>query len=98
MTPEAYHLEPCHRTTARSPVYNAGMPPTPQPKGNPRGSQLRPRTFKKRYHTRILEPIHSQLLLCQKERWKAQTSTGLLTHQQVDQTKSKRIPANSPSH
>jgi len=47
---------------------------------------------------RILEPLRHQFLLRQKEGRKTQTSTGLPTHQQMDQTEPKRVPTNSPGH
>src|SRR6266403_269982 len=87
-----------YQITTRSAVHNARTPLTPQSERNPRSSQLRPRTFEKRYHTGILEPLRCQLLLRQEEGQKAQTSTRLPTHQQMDQEKSKRISTNSASH
>src|SRR6266478_731194 len=74
------------------------MSPTSQSKRNPRSSQFHPRTLKKRNHTRVMEPLHRQLLLCQKERQKTLTSTRLSPHQQMDETKPKHIPSNPTSH
>ena len=42
-----------------------------------------------------MEPLRSQLFLCQEEGWQTPTCTGLSPAQQMDQEESKRIPTHS---
>jgi len=47
---------------------------------------------------RIMESLCSKFLLRKEKGWKATTSPGLSTDQQMDHEKLKCLPANSPSY
>jgi hypothetical protein len=74
------------------------MPTPPQPAGNSQNEQIRCQTPQEGDHSGIMEPLHSQLLLCKEEGWETQTSLGLQTPQQMDQKELKYIPTHLLNH
>jgi hypothetical protein len=70
------------------------MTPSAKPMRTRGNAKIHGRTSSLRNHSRIMEPIHSKLLLHQKERWKTASGVRLLSNQQMDEEESKHISAN----
>ncbi len=59
----AHHIGPCHRITPKCPSNPTSKIAPPYAHWTNWNAKIRRRTPKKRHHTRIMEPIHSKLLL-----------------------------------
>jgi hypothetical protein len=74
------------------------MAPAINPERNWRSKEIRKGTPRMEHNTTIMELICSKLLFCENERQETQTSTGLLTTQQMDQEELECITADSLHH
>ena len=78
-TTQTHSMGPCYRTTSGSSQYPTRTPLTSHPRRNHRSEEVRGGTPATEYHSTIMEPLRSQLFLCQKEGRQTSSCTGLPT-------------------
>jgi hypothetical protein len=84
---QTHYMGPCNRTSPECTKHSAITTPSTEPKRARRNAKIRGRTSPMRNYTRIMEPIHCELLLYKEERQKITPRPRLPTHQQMDEEK-----------
>jgi hypothetical protein len=74
------------------------MTPPTKLNGIRRNAKICERAPPKRDHPRIVESLCCKLLLYQKERWEVVSSPRLLSNQQMDEEKPKRVSPDPTNH